>query len=128
MLTDDLCAFMQKQYAEEKLSAQEIERIVTMLMLSPRDPLYEANKSMFRMLTDGFVFRRDDKTLRDLFIRLIDFDTPSNNLFKVVNQFEVQGAEFRILDAVVFVNGIPLIVIEYKSAVRENATIYNAYE
>lgn len=128
LLTDDLRTFLQKQYAEEKLSAQEIERIITMLMLSPRDPLYEANKSMFRLLTDGFVFRRDDKNLRDLFIRLIDFDTPNNNLFKVVNQFEVQGTEFRIPDAVVFVNGIPLVVIEYKSAVRENATIYNAYE
>lgn len=128
LLTDDISAFLQKKYAEEKLTAKEIEHIVTMLMLSPRDPLYEANKSMFRLLTDGFVFRRDDKTLRDLYIRLIDFDTPNNNLFKVVNQFEVQGAEFRIPDAVVFVNGIPIIVIEYKSAVRENTTIYNAYE
>ncbi len=128
LLIDDLSMFLQKQYTEEKLSAQEIERITTMLMLSPRDPLYEANKSMFRMLTEGFVFRRDDKTLRDLFIRFIDFDNPNNNLFKVVNQFEVQGTEFRIPDAVVFVNGIPLVVIEYKSAVRENATIYNAYE
>lgn len=64
-----------------------------------------------------------------MFIRLIDFETPKKNLFKVINQFEVQGMEcLRILDAVMFINGLPLVIIEFKSATRENATIFTAYE
>lgn len=59
----------------------------------------------------------------------IDFDNPGNNIFKVVNQVEIQGkSELRIPDAIVYINGLPLVVIEFKSATRENATIYNAYE
>ena len=64
-----------------------------------------------------------------MFIRLIDFENIQSNIFKVVNQFEVQGVEcLRIPDTVVFINGLPLVVIEFKSATRENATIFNAYE
>ena len=78
---------------------------------------------------DGFVFRREDKTKKDLFIRLIDFDNINNNIFKVVNQVEIQGkSELRIPDAIVYINGLPMVVIEFKSATRENATIFNAYE
>ena len=84
---------------------------------------------MMRKIIEGFVFRREDKAKKDLFIRLIDFETQNNNIYKVVNQFEVQGHEcLRIPDAVVFINGLPLVVIEFKSATREDATIYNAYE
>ena len=84
---------------------------------------------MLTKIREGFVFRRDDKTKKDLFIRLIDFDTPDANIFKVVNQVEIQGTEqLRIPDAIVYVNGLPLVVIEFKSATRENATIFNAYE
>lgn len=62
-------------------------------------------------------------------IRLIDFDNINNNIFKVVNQVEIQGkSELRIPDAIVYINGLPMVVIEFKSATRENSTIFNAYE
>ena len=84
---------------------------------------------MLTKIIDGFVFRRDDKTKKDLFIRLIDFDNINNNIFKVVNQVEIQGkSELRIPDAIVYINGLPMVVIEFKSATRENSTIFNAYE
>lgn len=62
-----------------------------------------------------------------MFIQLIDFETKENNLFKIVNQLEIQGYEKRIPDAIVYVNGLPLVVLEFKSAIKENTTIKNAY-
>lgn len=53
----------------------------------------------------------------------------NDNIFKVVNQVEIQGkSELRIPDAIVYINGLPMVVIEFKSATRENSTIFNAYE
>ena len=86
--------------------------------------IYEANKAVFKLLCDGFILNREDRTQKDLYIELIDFDTPENNIFKVVNQFEIEGVnnQLRIPDGIVFVNGIPVVVLEFKSAVQENTT------
>lgn len=92
--------------------------------------IYEANKAVFKLLCDGFILNREDRTQKDLYIELIDFDTPENNIFKVVNQFEIEGVnnQLRIPDGIVFVNGIPVVVLEFKSAVQENTTIMDAYK
>lgn len=129
LLRDDLRAYLMSAYADEGITSSEADSIIMSLVRSSREPLYDANRDMMRKIIEGFVFRREDKTKKDLLIRLIDFETQNNNIFKVVNQFEVQGHEcLRIPDAVVFINGLPLVVIEFKSATREDATIYNAYE
>ena len=129
LLRDDMKAYLMSAYADEGITSSEADSIIMSLVRSSREPLYDANRDMMRKIIEGFVFRREDKTKKDLFIRLIDFETQNNNIFKVVNQFEVQGHEcLRIPDAVVFINGLPLVVIEFKSATREDATIYNAYE
>ena len=87
-------------------------------------------KAVFKLLCDGFILNREDRTQKDLYIELIDFDTPENNIFKVVNQFEIEGVnnQLRIPDGIVFVNGIPVVVLEFKSAVQENTTIMDAYK
>ena len=92
--------------------------------------LYEANKAVYKLLCDGFILNREDRTQKDLYIELIDFEVPESNIFKVVNQFEVEGInnQLRIPDAIVFVNGIPVVVLEFKSAVKENTTIMDAYK
>lgn len=129
LLQDDLKAYLLSRYSCDNLTEREAENIIASLVRTSSEPLYEANREILHKITEGFVFRREDKSLKDLFVRLVDFDFPHNNLFKVVNQFEVQGKEcLRIPDAVVFVNGLPLVVIEFKSATRENATIFNAYQ
>ena len=91
--------------------------------------LYEANKAIYKMLCDGFIFNREDRTQKDIFIELIDFENPANNIFKAVNQFEIVGMnnQMRIPDGIVFVNGIPVVVLEFKSAIKENTTIMDAY-
>ena len=80
-------------------------------------------------MCDGFILNREDRSQKDLYINLIDFETPENNIFKIVNQFEIVGLnnQTRIPDAIVFVNGIPVVVFEFKSAVREETTIMDAY-
>ena len=129
LIKDDLRMYLMMKYAADGITANEIETIIFGLVRASHEPLYDANKEMLTKIIDGFVLRREDKTKKDLFIRLIDFDNVHNNIFKVVNQVEIQGKhELRIPDAIVYVNGLPLVVIEFKSATRENATIHNAYE
>ena len=129
LLKDDLRMYLMMKYAADGITSNEIETIIFGLVRASHEPLYDANKEMLNKIIEGFVLRREDKTKKDLFIRLIDFDNVHNNIFKVVNQVEIQGKhELRIPDAIVYVNGLPLVVIEFKSATRENATIYNAYE
>lgn len=51
----------------------------------------------------------------------------TNNLFRIVNQLKIQGSERRIPDGIVYVNGLPVVVLEFKSAVKEDTTIMDAY-
>lgn len=121
LLKDDLKAYLLSRYSKDGLTQTEAESIILSLVRASHDPLYEANRQMLHKITEGFILRREDKSKKDLFIRLIDCENVENNIFKVVNQFEVQGMEcLRIPDAIVFINGLPLVVIEFKSATREN--------
>lgn len=58
----------------------------------------------------------------------IDFDHPENNIFKVVNQYSVQGEHLRRPDLLVFINGIPIAICEFKTTIEEDTTIYDAWE
>jgi type I restriction enzyme R subunit len=53
---------------------------------------------------------------------------PDKNIYKFVNQLEILGSEKRIPDGIVYINGLPLVVFEFKSAIREEATIYDAFK
>ena len=80
-------------------------------------------------MVEGFSLKRDDSSLPDLYVEPIDFGgkSLSNNIFRVVNQLEIKGAETRIPDGIVYVNGLPVVVLEFKSAVKEETTIMDAY-
>ncbi len=63
------------------------------------------------------------------YVWLIDFDNPENNEFNVVNQFTVIENEInKRPDVILFVNGIPLVVIELKNPADENATVKSAFK
>ena len=128
LLVDDLKQYLYNRYAKDGITPNEVDSIVFSLRTFSGS-IYEANKAVFKMISDGFIFNREDRTQKDLYIELIDFAAPENNIFKVVNQFEVEGIEkqLRIPDGIVFVNGIPVVVLEFKSAVKENTTIMDAY-
>lgn len=71
---------------------------------------------------------RDDITQVALHIDFIDFGEPKNNYFKVVNQYSVQGERLRRPDLIIFVNGIPVSICEFKTAIEENTTVFDAWE
>ncbi|MCQ2276454.1 MAG: type I restriction endonuclease subunit R [Bacteroidales bacterium] len=128
ILYTDLRTFLQRRYQHDGITANEIETAIGQLTAAAGSSLYEDNAHTLRLLMDGFTIKREDSSRPNLFINPIDYDFPENNIFKVVNQFEVQGDEKRIPDLVVFVNGIPVVVLEFKSAIKEETTIMDAYK
>ena len=88
-----------------------------------------ANRAFHRLLVDGvFVEVLRDGERRGERVVLVDFDDPRNNDWLVVNQYTlVEGRVERRPDVVVFVNGIPLAVVELKNTADEGATIDHAY-
>lgn len=122
----DLEKFLGERYAADGITADEIERIVRQLMNYSAADLYESNKSIYKLVADGFVFKRDDRDQKDLFIQLIDYDSGSN-YYRIVNQLEIEGHEKRIPDGILYINGLPLVVFEFKSAIREEATLHDAF-
>ena len=88
------------------------------------------NEQFHRMLTEGIKvsYQKDGHQRGDL-VWLVDFDTPENNEFIVANQFTViENGNTKRPDVILFVNGIPLVVIELKNPADENATIKSAYK
>ncbi|AXB77873.1 type I restriction endonuclease subunit R [Novosphingobium sp. P6W] len=85
------------------------------------------NEEWQRKLRGGYSRRLSGEN-RDRPIALIDFKTPGNNSFHVVRQFRVAAQRPRIPDIVLFVNGIPLVVIEAKSPLKTTAKAEEAFE
>ncbi|MBE6068051.1 MAG: type I restriction endonuclease subunit R [Clostridium lundense] len=127
LLRDDIRAFLRSRYSDEGITENEIKGIIHQMEVLPSSALYDSNKAIIKMISDGFVLKRDDRSKKDLFIQLIDFETIENNIFRIVNQLEIQGYEKRIPDGIIYVNGLPLVVLEFKSAIKENTTIKDAY-
>ncbi len=129
LLVEDLKQYLYNRYAKDNITLSEVDSIVLMLR-GISGTIYEANKTVFKLICDGFIFNREDRRQKDIHIQLIDFVTPENNIFKAVNQYEIEGIanQRRIPDGIVFVNGIPVVVLEFKSAVQENTTIMDAYK
>ncbi len=91
--------------------------------------LVQNNRAFHQMLVDGIEveYRQTDGRIRGDRVRLIDFDSPENNDWLAVNQFTVVGASECRPDVVLFINGIPLAVIELKNPTDEKATILTAF-
>jgi len=88
------------------------------------------NESFHRLLTEGIkVSRQEDGAERGDLVWMVDFERPENNDFMVTNQFTIinDGVQKRP-DMILYVNGLPLGVIELKNAADENATIKSAYK
>jgi len=80
------------------------------------------------LINSGFDLVRDDHSKLALHIDYIDFEEPDMNIFKVVSQYSVQGDRLRRPDLLLFINGIPVAIFEFKSAIKENTTIHDAWE
>ena len=98
----------------------------------PEGPSPEArNRAFHRLAVDGVTveYREAGGTIRGAPVRMFDFEQPSNNDWLAVNQFTVvEGNHERRPDIVLFVNGLPLAVIELKNPADEDATLRNAWQ
>ncbi len=127
LIKADLRLFLSTQYRDDNITENEVEDVIRRLENYPSSDLYGSNKEIINMVSNGFVFKREDRTQKDLFIHLIDFTNTANNHYKFVNQLEVIGYEKRIPDGILYINGLPLVLFEFKSAIREDATLHDAY-
>ena len=161
LIEEDLEIFLLTQYQKQGLTSNEAKSIILQLKSLSASDLYESNKTFLKMLSDGFILKRENRNDKDIYIQLIDYTGlnkhkqpdlsartsaqveadhlitiaaeaeekygKDNNIYKFVNQLEIVGSEKRIPDGIVYINGMPLVVFEFKSAVREEATIFDAF-
>ncbi|EPH6364406.1 type I restriction endonuclease subunit R [Vibrio cholerae] len=148
LILDDLRHYLAEQYKADGITSGEIETILRQVQTLPASDLYQSNKTFCHWLGNGFHFKRADHTQKDLHIQLLDIEAlpqklaamfvdgidtieADNNRYRLVNQLEIEGIDQqkRKPDAILYVNGLPLVVFEFKSAVREEAaTTYNAWD
>ena len=131
LIEEDLSTYLRNRYENEKLTKNEIDSIILSIR-AISGTLYEDNKQVMEKISDGFIFNREDRSKKDIFIELIDYEPDpekNKNIYKIVNQLEIEGynGQVRIPDGIVFLNGIPLVVLEFKSAIKENTTIMDAF-
>jgi type I restriction enzyme R subunit len=128
LIVGDLKKYLHTRYVSDELTESEIDSIILSLR-TVGGTLYESNKTIMSMIIDGFVFNREDRDKKDIFIELINYGEPGKNIFKIVNQLEIEGCNYqvRIPDGIIYVNGLPLVVLEFKTAIQENTTIMDAY-
>ena len=159
IIEDDLRHYLAARYQPDGITEEEIQRLIKQFTTLPASDLYESNKTFCRWLANGFLFKRDDRQQKDLYIELLDtrhlpaalrqiFDAedvplqqaaelppsyinPPLNRIKIVNQLKISGKDnqTRIPDGILYINGLPLVVFEFKSAVREqDASIGDAWK
>ena len=126
LLETDMKNFLSRRYQD--VTDLELEKIINKIKYVPNTPLYMGNREAFYLVNEGFNLIRDDADKEPIHIEYIDFENPENNILKVVNQFTVQDVRERRPDMLLFVNGIPVAIFEFKTAIRETTTIYDAWK
>lgn len=127
LLKDDLASFLRRRYAAANLTETELQTCVNRLVYLPSYPLYDGCRKTFWEINEGFDLVREDPSLPAVHIDYIDFDNVGANEMKVVNQYTVSNIETRRPDLLVFVNGIPLCIFEFKTAIEEDKDIHDAW-
>ncbi|KQM30855.1 DEAD/DEAH box helicase [Rhizobium sp. Leaf68] len=128
LLTDVLANIVEQ--LNPNIPADARDQAIRQLSISETPSLIEENRRIHRLITEGIdlEFSIGDGEVKGDKLWLIDFEKPENNDFWVTNQFTVaEGKYTRRPDVMVFVNGLPLGIIELKNAASENATIHDAY-
>lgn len=111
------------------ISQESKEQALRAVLNLPSQNLIDNNEAFHRLLTEGIeVEVMGTEGIRGDKVKLVDFVNPGNNEFVVCNQFTVvENNIIKRPDVVLFVNGLPLAVIELKNPVDENATVAKAF-
>ncbi len=150
LIEEDFTLYFLTRYKSQGLTPTEVQSILLQLKTLPASDLYESNKTMVRWLADGFILKREDRSKKDIHIELIDYEGleshlvdndldrvfaekdgtyhKEHNIYKFVNQLEITGNHKRIPDGIIYINGLPLVVFEFKLAIREVATLHDAFK
>ncbi len=112
-----------------EIPAEAQEEAIRKVLNPDSHTLVQNNRAFHQMLVDGIEveYRQLDGTTRGDRVRLIDFDIPENNDWLAVNQFTVVETSERRPDIVLFINGLPLAVIELKNPTDEKTTVLTAF-
>ena len=126
---DDLKDFLTRQNPD--LTEEEIIRLCDTVRLAGAESDFAVLHKVYGWTVDGIAFTPQSGQAKT--VQLIDFDRPAENIFRAVNQFSVDyvnsgQTKTRRPDIVLFVNGLPLCVMELKNPADENATITDAWE
>ncbi|MGA9644112.1 MAG: type I restriction endonuclease subunit R, partial [Terriglobales bacterium] len=119
------------QRLNPKLPAEAIEDAYRRLTRGDEPSLVTRNHAFHQKVVDGVTveYARPDGTIGGALVHLFDFDNPENNDWVAVNQFTiVEGQNNRRPDILIFVNGLPIALMELKDATNENATIWSAFQ
>ena len=149
LLREDIHDYLTDRYRGEGITEDEIDRAIRIMERSEGGTVYDENRAFLDLLMNGFSLKRTDPTQPNLYIYPISFGDGGSrgsrgssfdklrnrgssgfecNRFRIVNQLEIQGLQRRIPDAIVYVNGLPVVVLEFKNAIKENTTIEDAYK
>ncbi|MHB1328715.1 MAG: type I restriction endonuclease, partial [Gemmatimonadales bacterium] len=113
------------------LPAEALEDAFRKLTRPEGADLVQRNRALHRLLVDGVTveYRDAEGAIRGAQARVIDFDNPALNDWLAVNQFAViENKHSRRPDVVLFVNGLPLALLELKNAANEDTTIWAAFQ
>ncbi len=129
LYADDLEQFLSKTNPD--LLAEEVRQIMDTVRLAGAESDFATLHKVYGWMVNGIQFIPQSGIAR--MVALIDFDDPDNNIFRAVNQFTVEytnngQVENRRPDVLLYVNGMPLCVIELKNPADANATIHDAWE
>ncbi len=129
LYADDLEQFLCKTNPD--LLAEEVRQIMDTVRLAGAESDFATLHKVYSWMVNGIQFTPQSGIAR--MVALIDFDNPDNNIFRAVNQFTVEYTnngqiENRRPDVLLYVNGLPLCVIELKNPADANATIFTAWE
>ena len=129
LYVDDLGQFLSKTNPD--LTVNEIQQVIDRVRLVGAESDFAALHKVYLWMVNGIQFTPQNGLTR--MVALIDFEKPENNIFRVVNQFSVEytnngQTQTRRPDLLLFVNGMPLCIIELKNPADEKTTIYTAWE
>ena len=128
LLENDLEQYLLNRYGDKSIADEELDEIIARIDFVSPSPLYEGSRETYRLVNEGFILDRIDPEAEKFHVEYIDFEHPENNIFKIVNQYSVNDKETRRPDMLIFINGIPIAIFEFKTAIEENKTIHDAWE
>ncbi len=128
LLENDLKQYLLNRYGDKSITIEELNEIIGRIDFISPSPLYEGSRETYRLINEGFTLERVNSDAEKFYVDYIDFEHPENNIFKIVNQYSVNDKETRRPDMLIFINGIPVAIFEFKTAIEENKTIHDAWE